>query len=65
MIPDMGYDKLLIGNGEEASNAFYNLRNLKNLEDLEKVRNSLLMYCGFDTLAMVKLMQKLYQSIKN
>lgn len=65
LVPELSYDDLEIGNGGDASSAFYNLRNLKNNGDLKKVRNSLLAYCSLDTLAMVKLMQKIYQSIKS
>ncbi len=51
-----------IHNGGEAMNAFVNLEKL-NDEDKERIRKSLLKYCELDTYAMVKIREKLIDSI--
>lgn len=57
--PDLDYHNLpVVHNGEEASEAFLSLTNLSK-EEQEKVRNGLLKYCKLDTLAMVKVWEKL------
>ncbi|WP_421716650.1 DUF2779 domain-containing protein [Arcobacter arenosus] len=47
-----------VQNGTQAMNAFANLSKLKE-EKKEKMRTSLLEYCKLDTLAMVKILEKL------
>ena len=47
-----------VHNGGEASAAFENMANLSAAEQ-ENVRKQLLEYCKLDTLAMVKIWQKL------
>jgi hypothetical protein len=59
LIPELSYDDLEIGNGGDASSAFYDLKNISDLEEIEKVRRNLLKYCGLDTWAMVKILEKL------
>lgn len=59
LVPELGYDQLTIGDGGEASRTFYNLRAVENPVERETVREALLEYCGMDTWAMVKLLEKL------
>ncbi len=47
-----------VQNGSQAMNAFANLSNLDEVSK-EKMRTSLLEYCKLDTLAMVKILNKL------
>lgn len=58
LVPDLTYDSLLIGNGMDASQAFYDLKFEKNTENIVKVREALLEYCKLDTWAMVKILEK-------
>lgn len=61
LVPEMefAYKKLEgIQNGGDAMNAFASL-HVKSLEEQMKVREQLLKYCELDTLAMVKVLQKL------
>ena len=61
--PDLDYQKLgSIKNGAEAMLAFPNLRTM-NSEDRERTRRDLLEYCRLDTLAMVKIWEKLVKTI--
>lgn len=60
IIPEMSYDTLAIKEGQEAG-----LEYLKMIdpatppEEKEKIKKDLLKYCGHDTLAMVKIREKL------
>ncbi len=61
LVPDMSeaYNALDgVQNGGEAMNAFANLSKLDDTEK-EKMRNALLEYCKLDTLAMVRVLEKL------
>ena len=57
--PGMNYHNLEgIHDGGEASAAFPNMKNMSP-EEVEKTRENLLKYCGLDTFAMVKVVEKL------
>jgi len=60
LVPELSYASLTINNGGDASGAFYNLKDESDAEKIAEVRNALLEYCGLDTLAMVKILEKLY-----
>jgi len=59
LVPELSYDSLDIGNGGDACAAFYNLKDVEDEPEKETTRNALLEYCGLDTLAMVKILEKL------
>lgn len=59
LVPEMSYENMVIGNGTDASSAFYNLKNIQDENEKAKTRQALLDYCGLDTLAMVKILEKL------
>ena len=54
----------LIHNGGEAMEAFANLSNITDEELKQRYRDSLLEYCKLDTLAMVKILEKLRESFE-
>ena len=58
MIPELSYDDLEIQEGGTASLVYYQLRN-QTPEIQAQQRNHLLEYCKLDTLAMVKIWEKL------
>ena len=59
--PELDYHNLdEIHHGGEASTAFAELHT-KSPDEIEKTRKNLLAYCGLDTLAMVKVLEKLYE----
>jgi len=64
LVPDMSYDKLEIADGDSAMAAFAYLA-LGKYEDreLETVKRNLLEYCKQDTLAMIKLHERLIEYI--
>jgi hypothetical protein len=60
LFPSMNYDDLEIGNGGDASNTFYNLyKSGFDEATIAEKRNVLIEYCTMDTLAMVKLWEKI------
>ena len=62
--PDLDYSKLdLIHNGLEAAEAFADLPN-RPPEEQKRIRTALLAYCRLDTLAMVKILEKLQETIR-
>ncbi len=59
---ELNYKKLKIQNGSAAMEAFPRLCDLPPDERII-VRNSLLEYCKLDTLAMVKILEKLKAAV--
>ncbi len=59
MVPELSYETLAIGNGGDASAAFFNLRHVEDEKEKQATREALLEYCKLDTLAMVKILEKL------
>lgn len=64
--PELDYHTLdeLCQNGGDAMNLFPKLKNLSPEEE-QKARQALLDYCYLDTLAMVKVLSKLYEAVKS
>ena len=57
--PELDYNKLnLVHDGVEAQTAYSDMAG-KNPEERERIRTALLAYCRLDTLAMVKILEKL------
>jgi hypothetical protein len=61
LVPELSYSDLDIGDGTSASAAFLGLHNETDPKRVAQVRRGLLDYCRLDTLAMVKLLEKLRQ----
>ena len=59
LVPEMNYNEMEISDGGMASSAWLNMWALKDLEETEKIRKALLEYCKLDTLAMVRILEKL------
>lgn len=61
LVPEMSYHDLEIGDGDSASAAFAYLALGRYTDEEEKeVKKNLLTYCAQDTMAMVKLHQRLH-----
>ena len=61
--PELDYHKLpVVHNGSEASEIFATLKE-KSKEEQEQIRKGLLLYCGLDTYAMVKIWQRFKELI--
>lgn len=62
--PELNYHNLEdIHNGSEAMNAFPAMEHMEP-EELERTRRNLLKYCELDTLAMVKIWERLKEVSK-
>jgi hypothetical protein len=59
LVPELSYDELEINEGGLASIAFESLWNETDLMIIAEMKNQLLEYCKLDTLAMVKILEKL------
>ncbi|MBM4309543.1 MAG: DUF2779 domain-containing protein [Deltaproteobacteria bacterium] len=59
LVPELSYEELNINNGEMASNGWLALVQETDPDKVETVRKQLLEYCCLDTLAMVKIIEKL------
>jgi hypothetical protein len=60
LIPDMTYEGLSVANGGDAQLAYFNILSGKLPPDeVEQIREDLKVYCGQDTLAMVKILEHL------
>ena len=63
--PELDYHNLNgIHNGSEASNAFAEMAS-HTPEEIAEIRKNLLKYCGLDTYAMVKVLRKLREAVKD
>jgi len=62
---ELDYKKLgSIQNGGDAMDTFANLHLLKDKSELAEIKRDLLAYCRLDTLAMVRIWEKLHEVIK-
>ena len=59
LVPSLSYDSLGIGNGSDASSAFFNLQHETDPDIIETTKKQLLEYCEMDTWGMVKILEKL------
>jgi hypothetical protein len=59
LVPDLSYDGLVISDGAKAMRAYIDLEQEKDPGRIEAVRNDLWEYCKLDTLAMVRILEKL------
>ena len=59
LVPGLSYQELKIADGWAAMRAYSDLADEKDPEQVEAVRNDLWEYCKLDTLAMVRILEKL------
>lgn len=59
MVPDFNYDHLDVQNGGMAMDAYAEMNQSDDPDEIAKIRQSLLEYCKLDTLAMVKILERL------
>ncbi|MFX0145879.1 MAG: DUF2779 domain-containing protein [Candidatus Hodarchaeota archaeon] len=59
LVPVLSYENLEISEGTQAMEAYYQLGIETNPRIIERIRNDLWEYCKFDTLAMVRILEKL------
>ena len=60
LVPEMTYDGMQVGNGQDAGLAWKSLlRGGLDHTDREKIKKALLDYCGQDTIALLRLLERL------
>jgi hypothetical protein len=59
LVPDLSYDKLNISDGGQASAEWLRMVQAKDNAAKAAIREQLLRYCELDTLAMVKILEKM------
>jgi predicted RecB family nuclease len=60
LVPEMTYDGMAVANGQDAGLAWESLvRGTPDRVERDWIKKSLLEYCGQDTLAMVRLLERL------
>lgn len=67
LVPDMAkaYKELDgVQNGGEAMQTYAKLAHIKDKEEVARLRESLLKYCELDTMAMVKVLERLKESVR-
>ncbi len=64
IVPDLSYDDMAVANGTDAMEAFTRLLELPDEVDKKKLRHEMLEYCKLDTLAMVRIFEKMEKLIK-
>ena len=64
--PSIDYHRLpVVHNGVEAMTTFAGLEKVKDPEEVKRIREGLLLYCGLDTFAMVRVLQELFKIVEN
>ena len=63
MVPELSYKDLPINRGDMAMIAWWEMIHGANEEAKQEIADSLLEYCGLDTMAMVKIWEKLKEII--
>lgn len=59
LVPELNYKELAVSNGEMAANTWLQLHHECNEVQIMKSRQQLLEYCHLDTLAMVRILEKM------
>jgi len=65
LIPELKYDTLNISDGGTAAESWLRMRASTDREEQEQIKRDLLEYCHLDTLAMVKILDKMHEIAKN
>lgn len=59
LVPELNYDYMSIADGGTASLAYESLLSLDDFIKIDEIKKQLLEYCKLDTLAMVRILEKL------
>lgn len=63
IVPDLTYDDMEVANGTDAMEAFTRILYMPDGVERKKLRHDMLEYCKLDTLAMVKIFEKMEKLI--
>ena len=63
IVPELNYNDLVVANGTDAMEAFKKMLKMPQGVNKGKLRSEMLKYCKLDTLAMVKIFEKIENKI--
>lgn len=63
LVPELSYDNLDISDGAMASDAWVQMIQTTDPEEAEEIKKQLLAYCSLDTLAMVRILEKMREMV--
>lgn len=63
LVPEMGYDSLDICAGQMASDGWMRMVHSSSVEERQLIREQLLLYCRQDTIAMVRILEKMREAV--
>lgn len=63
LVPELSYENLDISDGAMASGAWVQMIQTTDSKEAEEIRRQLFAYCGFDTLAMVRILEKMREMV--
>ena len=64
IVPNLTYENMIVANGTDAMEAFTRILEMPNGDDKMKLRNNMFEYCKLDTLAMVRIFEKMEEYLK-
>ena len=64
LVPELSYAGMEISDGEMAANAYFQMQASKDSAEIERIRKALLEYCKLDSLAMVRIVEKLKELLR-
>ena len=64
LVPELSYRGMEIGDGTGANRAYGALEAIEDVEKAEAIKGYLLEYCKLDTLAMVKIVDRLWKIVE-
>ena len=59
LVPELSYETLAIGDGGTAADSWLKMRSSSDRDEQDQIRQNLLEYCHLDTLAMVRIVDKM------
>ncbi len=63
LIPELTYESLNISDGGTAAESWLRMRASADIEEQEQIKRDLLEYCHLDTLAMVRILEKMKEQV--
>jgi hypothetical protein len=64
LVPEMSYQDLAIRDGGMAMDAYFAMSQLSDQKEIERMRRDILEYCKLDTLAMVRILERLREILE-
>ena len=63
LVPELSYKSLEISNGALAAESYLKMYHSTDSTEIARIRSALLEYCKLDTLAMVRILERMQQYV--